>query len=82
MIGRLRQDAKLYQLPAPPPAGARGRRRLYGERAATPEQLRRDDNVEWQIVEAWAAGKLHRFRGKTLSPLRWRPAASAICAWW
>ena len=74
LIGRLRKDAKLYQLPAPPPAGARGRGRLYGERAATPEQLRRDDNVEWQIVEAWAAGKLHRFRVKTLSPLRWRPA--------
>ena len=76
LIGRLRKDAKLYHLPAPPPAGTRGRRRLYGERAQTPEQLRRDDNVEWEIVEAWAAGKLHRFRVKTLSPLRWRPAGA------
>ncbi len=70
----MRKDYKLYHLPAPQPACARGRGRLYGERAATPEQLRRDDNVEWEIVEAWAAGKIHRFRVKTLSPLRWRPA--------
>jgi len=74
LIGRVRKDAKLYHLPAPPPPGARGRGRLYGERAPTPEQLRRDEDVEWETVEAWAAGKVHRFRVKTLSPLRWRPA--------
>ena len=74
LIGRVRKDAKLYHLPAPPPPGARGRGRLYGERAPTPEQLRCDEDVEWETVEAWAAGKVHRFRVKTLSPLRWRPA--------
>ena len=40
--------------------------------------MRRDDNVEWRIVEAWAAGKLQRFRVKTLSPLRWRPAGGQL----
>ena len=74
LIGRVRKDAKLYHLPTPPPAGARRRGRLYGERAPTPQQLRCDEDVEWETVEAWAAGKVHRFRVKTLSPLRWRPA--------
>ena len=74
LIGRVRKDAKLYHLPVPPPAAARRRGRLYGERAPTPQQLRCDEDVEWETVEAWAAGKVHRFRVKTLSPLRWRPA--------
>ena len=74
LIGRVRKDAKLYHLPAPPPAGVRGRGRLDGERAPTPQQLRCDEDVEWETVQAWAAGKVHGFRVKTLSPLRWRPA--------
>ena len=82
LIGRVRQDAKLYHLPPAAEPGARGRGRLYGERAPTPEQLRLDEAVKWETVEAWAAGKLHRFRVKTLAPLRWRPAADVICACW
>ena len=73
LIGRIRQDAKLYYLPTGQ-AAATGRRRRYGERAPTPEQLRQDDSVRWQIVTAYAAGKRHRFRIKTLTRLRWRPA--------
>jgi len=72
LIGRIRQDAKLYYLPAGPAAPS-GRRRRYGERAP-PEQLRHDDSVPWQTVEVYAAGKRHHFRIKTLAPLRWRPA--------
>ena len=73
LIGRLRQDAKLYHLPAGKGA-ATGRRRCYGQRAPTPDELRQDDGVPWQRVTAYAAGRRHAFRIKTLAPLRWRPA--------
>ncbi len=72
LIGRIRSDAKLYHLPLEQPG--KGRRRCYGERAQTPEQLRQDDNVPWQPVEVFAAGSLRQFKVKTLAPLRQQPA--------
>lgn len=72
-IGRIRSDAKLYYLPESS-EGKPGRNRVYGERAPTPEELRQDDSVPWQRIEAFAAGKVHSFKIKTISPLRWRPA--------
>ena len=36
--------------------------------------MRQDESVDWQAVEAFAAGRTHRFRIKTLAPLRWRAA--------
>lgn len=73
VVGRIRSDAKLYHLPAPS-NGKPGRNRVYGPRAPTPEELRQDDAVPWQQVEAFAAGKTHQFRIKTLTPVRWRSA--------
>lgn len=72
-VGRIRADAKLYHLPEPT-EGKPGRNRVYGDRAPTPEELRKDTSVPWQRVEAFAAGKTHNFKIKTLTPLRWRPA--------
>ncbi len=72
-VGRIRADAKLYHLPEPT-EGKPGRNRVYGDRAPTPEELRKDTSVPWQRVEAFAAGKTHSFKIKTMSPLRWRPA--------
>jgi hypothetical protein len=72
-VGRIRADAKLYHLPESTEAKP-GRNRVYGDRAPTPEELRKDTSVPWQRVEAFAAGKTHRFKIKTLAPLRWRPA--------
>jgi SRSO17 transposase len=72
-IGRIRADAKLYHLPEGS-EGKPGRNRVYGRRALTPEQLRQDATKPWRIVEAFAAGKRHRFKIKTMDPLRWRPA--------
>ena len=72
-VGRIRSDAKLYHLPASSPSGP-GRNRVYGDRAPTPEELRQDASVPWQQIEAFAAGKTHPFKIKTLSPLRWRSA--------
>ena len=75
-VGRIRADAKLYHLPEPS-QGKPGRNRVYGSRAPTPEQLRQDEAVPWTRVEAYAAGKTHLFKIKTMSPLRWRAAGKA-----
>jgi len=75
-IGRIRKDAKLYFEPSAMDQQMRGRRRRYGELAPTPEQLRQDDCIAWQMVKVFAAGKVHEFRIKALSALLWRPAGS------
>jgi hypothetical protein len=77
ITGRIRSDAKLYYLPENQPTGA-GRRRIYGQLAPTPEQLRRDESVAWTKVRAFATGRYHDFRVKVLRPLRWR-ATSDQC---
>ena len=73
LIGRIRGDAKLFH-PWAGKQAATGRPRRYGTRAPTPEQLRQDESTPWQHVEAYAAGKVHPFRIKTLSPLLWQVA--------
>ncbi|MCG2587225.1 transposase [Rhodohalobacter sp. WB101] len=72
LVGRIRKDAKLYR-PADgqPPTG---RRRVYGERLPTPEQLRRDEAIAWQSVKGFAAGREHTFDVKIISPVKWRSA--------
>jgi hypothetical protein len=75
LIGRIRKDARLYALPtAAEENRGPGRRRCYGLRLPTPEQLRQDDRFPWQPVEAFAAGNLHRFEIKRIAPLRWKHA--------
>lgn len=74
LIGRIRKDAKLYFLPEQTAEGNRGRKRVYGERTPTPEELRQNDHLPFQRIEAWAAGKKHSFKIKTIAPLRWRTA--------
>lgn len=72
-VGRIRADAKLYYLPEPT-EGCPGRNRVYGQQAPTPDMLRKDPTIPWQEIDVFAAGKTHRFKIKTLGPLRWRPA--------
>jgi hypothetical protein len=72
LIGRVRKDAKFYQ-----PAQEHnplGRKKIYGERIPTPEQIRQSQEVPWQNVKGWAAGKLHTFNIKVVPNLRWRAA--------
>ncbi len=76
-IARTRADSKLYFLPDSQPQAA-GRRRLYGQPAPTPEQLRTDDSIPWQIVKARATGKTHNFRLKVLRNVRWRASSKKI----
>ena len=75
IIGRIRKDAKLYEMPPPNgTAAGRGRRRVYGSQLPTPEQIRQDETIPWQQVEAYAAGKTHNFDVKVIGPVRWRGA--------
>ena len=67
LIGRVRKDSAFYF--PPPEQLPRGRKRKYGARCPTPEQLLKDSSHPWQTVEAFAAGKRYQFRVKTLAPV-------------
>lgn len=72
LIGRIRSDAKLYHLPVTSGTTGAGRKRLYGIPAPTPEKIRKDETIPWQPVNAYASGKTHEFKVKTMKYLRWR----------
>ncbi len=72
LVGRIRADAKLYFFPKDQPQ--KGRQRVYGDRAPTPEQLRQDDAIPWQHIKVFFGGKKRTLRVKQLGPLRWRAA--------
>lgn len=76
LIGRIRQDAKLFFLPSPGAPRARGRPARYGSLAPTPEQLRQDESIPWQSVRAVAAGAERQFRVKSVAGLLWRTAGA------
>lgn len=67
LIGRVRKDSKLYAPCAAVP-GKNGRPRRYGQNLPTPEALRIDQQVPWTKLPAFAAGKRHDFKIKTLGP--------------
>ena len=68
LIGRIRRDAKLFFLPQG--QAATGRKRLYGQAAPTPEELLKDSNREFQLVEAQLGNRSCHFRVKVLGPVR------------
>lgn len=72
LVGRIRKDTKLYALPEVLPG--HGRKRVYGAPLPTPEEIRQSDQYPWQQVEAWAAGKTHKFDLKIVRDVRWRSA--------
>jgi hypothetical protein len=76
LIGRIRKDAELFHPPRDEDQPAVGAKRRYGRPAFTPEQLRQDDTAAWQDVTAFAAGKVHAFRVKTLDPVLWKKAGA------
>ena len=76
LIGRIRKDAKLFYLPRDEDQPAVGAKRKYGRKTPTPEQLRQDSTIPWQKVSAFAAGKTHSFRVKTLCPVLWAKAGA------
>ncbi len=67
-IGRIRKDTALFH---PPPAQpATGRKRIYGAKALTPEQLRLAAESPWQTVRAYACGQWPEFQVKVLADVR------------
>lgn len=72
LIGRIRKDTKLHTLPELKPGS--GRKRVYGKRLPTPEEIRQSEEYQWEKVEAWAAGKIHKFNVKIIPNVRWRSA--------
>jgi len=67
IIGRIRKDTVLHELPQVQPA--LGRKRKYGKLLSTPEELLQDQQVAFQTVRAFAAGKFHDFQIKRLNPV-------------
>ncbi|MBN1510773.1 MAG: hypothetical protein JXB13_02055 [Phycisphaerae bacterium] len=78
VIGRIRKDAGLFHPPRPEEQLPVGTKRKYGRPAPTPDALRQDALVPWQEVTAYASGKLHAFRVKTLAPVLWKKAGFAL----
>lgn len=72
LIGRIRKDTKLYELPRG--SNLTGRKKVYGDQLPTPEQIRQSDQIPWQTAQAWAAGKIHDFKVKVIRDVRWRSA--------
>jgi hypothetical protein len=72
IIGRIRSDAKLYYPPVACCRAGAGRKRLYGLPAPTPEEIRTNESIAWQPVQAYASGKLCEFKVKVMKNLRWR----------
>ena len=77
LIGRIRGDAKLHNLPEPTESERRGRKQLYGN-PVTPEGIRKDPAIPWHTASVYAAGKTHEMRYKTISPILWRTAGPTI----
>ena len=79
-IGRGRKDMALHYLPQPKAGkdGVMGRPRRYGDKAPTPEELRQDESVAWQRIGAFAAGRRHDFKIKTLDSVLWRKSGTGL----
>jgi hypothetical protein len=77
-IGRLRADAVLHQFPSSTPPRGPGRRPTYGPVLPTPEAFRQEETLPWTSVPIVIAGQQHAMRIKTIGPVLWRAAGSAV----
>jgi len=73
LISRCRKDTALY-FPYEGEQRGRGKRRKYGKKAPTPEELRKDQSVEWKTVEVFYSSKLYQVRYKSLKEVLWKSA--------
>jgi hypothetical protein len=74
LIGRIRKDCRLHEKQTIDKHT--GRKKIYGERIPTPEQIRQSDAFPWQKVWGWAAGKQHEFSVKVIKDLKWQAAGA------
>jgi hypothetical protein len=72
LLGRIRSDARLFYLPREADQAGTGRKRIYGDPAPTPQEIRQNESIPWQTVQAYASGRMHEFKVKTVKYLRWR----------
>lgn len=72
LIGRIRKDARLFRPPDAGEQSGRGRKRFYGQPLPTPEEIRKDNSISWQQVQAYASGRTHQFDVKHLPAVRWK----------
>ncbi len=69
LIVRSRKDARLC---FPAPAGTR---RIYAQTKFTPQQVRQDERIAWQMAKLFYGGKRRRVRYKQVSSLLWQGGA-------
>jgi hypothetical protein len=72
LIGRIRKDTKLFATAVHQPGI--GRKKVYGDKLPTPDEIRQSKDYPWQEVRAWLAGKQHTFNIKVIKGLKWRSA--------
>ena len=72
LISRIRKNLALYSLPDN--FKGKGRKRIYGDKLPTPEQLRQNDEIPYQTCQIFACGKWHELKFKTTSPVLWKSA--------
>lgn len=72
LIGRIRKDTKLFATAVNQPGI--GRKKVYGDKLPTPDEIRQLKDFPWQEVNAWVAGKMHTFNVKVIKDLKWRSA--------
>lgn len=72
VIARARKDLKLFMPAENIPHTGRGRRKIYGDRLPTPDEIRRDDSYLWKTERIFATGKYHNLRYKVVSPVLWQ----------
>lgn len=75
LIGRIRKDARLHELPTA--SSGRGRRCSYGAEL-TPEQVRLDESIPWTSVQIFATGRTHECDVKVVEPLLWRKSGASL----
>jgi hypothetical protein len=78
LIGRIRKDAKFFAPPRLEEQPRVGTKRKYGPPLPTPKQICQDQTLAWQEVTAFAAGRSHSFRVKTLGPVLWKKAGADL----
>jgi hypothetical protein len=72
VIARARKDMKLSRPAEYNNHQGRGRRKIYGDRLPTPDEIRRDDSYCWRTERIFATGKYHDLRYKIVSPVLWQ----------
>jgi hypothetical protein len=70
-IVRARKDLKIFK-PYTKSMKGTGRKRIYGDRLPSPDEIRKDDTYPWKTARIFATGKFHELRYKSVSDVLWQ----------